>query len=76
MQNLAENERYRKYQISVKISNKANLSRHCYIKLAKRSYCKSCDQTKIKSFTRLKKRKALNEIDKLLISSQNDCKMQ
>ncbi len=63
MQNFAENERYKECQISVKTSNKANLSRHRYIKLAKRSYCKSCDQAKIKSFIRSKKRKALSEID-------------
>ena len=63
MQNSIGNERHRKHQISVNISNKADSSKHHYIKLVKRSYCKLCSKTKSKNFTRSKKRKPLGEID-------------
>lgn len=63
MQNSVENERHRECWISVNTSNKADSSKHHYIKLVKRSYCKLCSKTKSKNFTRSKKRKLLSEID-------------
>jgi len=63
MQNSIENECHKKCRISVNTSNKADSSRHYYIKLVKRSYCKLCSKIKNKNFTRSKKRKSLSEID-------------
>ncbi len=60
MQNSIENECYKKCQISVNTSNKADSSKHYYIKLVKRSYCKLCSKTKSKNFTSSTKCSAAN----------------